>query len=75
MVPPRPIVAGEPLLTMRNISSLNDLAPWFRYNNIPLRIPLYLNVLPQHPLVGPDQAADQEHAQCGGQPEVTSGHY
>jgi len=29
VVPPRPIVAGEPLLTMRNISSLNDLAPWF----------------------------------------------
>jgi len=29
VVPPRPIVAGEPLLTMRSISSLNDLAPWF----------------------------------------------
>eukprot|EP00092_Neocalanus_flemingeri_P000320 GFUD01000342.1.p1 GENE.GFUD01000342.1~~GFUD01000342.1.p1 ORF type:complete len:1526 (+),score=540.23 GFUD01000342.1:2184-6761(+) len=29
VVPPRPIVAGEPLLTMRNISSLGDLAPWF----------------------------------------------
>jgi len=28
-VPPRPIVAGEPLLTMRNISSINELAPWF----------------------------------------------
>jgi len=28
-VPPRPIVAGEPLLTVRSISSLADLAPWF----------------------------------------------
>ena len=28
-VPPRPIVAGEPLLTMRSVSSLEDLAPWF----------------------------------------------
>ena len=28
-VPPRPIVAGEPLLTMRAISCLEDLAPWF----------------------------------------------
>eukprot|EP00091_Calanus_sinicus_P002609 TRINITY_DN12693_c0_g1_i1.p1 TRINITY_DN12693_c0_g1~~TRINITY_DN12693_c0_g1_i1.p1 ORF type:complete len:124 (-),score=27.16 TRINITY_DN12693_c0_g1_i1:70-441(-) len=28
-IPPRPIVAGEPLLTMRNISSLAELAPWF----------------------------------------------
>ena len=27
-VPPRPIVAGEPLLTMRSISSLEELAPW-----------------------------------------------
>jgi hypothetical protein len=29
VVPPRPIVAGEPLLTMRTIVSLTDLAPWF----------------------------------------------
>ena len=28
-VPPRPIVAGEPLLTMRCVSSLEELAPWF----------------------------------------------
>ena len=28
-VPPRPIIAGEPLLTMRSVSSLEDLAPWF----------------------------------------------
>ena len=28
-MPPRPIVAGEPLLTMRTIVSLTDLAPWF----------------------------------------------
>ena len=28
-IPPRPIVAGEPLLTMRSISSLEELAPWF----------------------------------------------
>eukprot|EP00090_Calanus_glacialis_P040879 TRINITY_DN7157_c0_g1_i15.p1 TRINITY_DN7157_c0_g1~~TRINITY_DN7157_c0_g1_i15.p1 ORF type:complete len:885 (-),score=268.55 TRINITY_DN7157_c0_g1_i15:207-2777(-) len=28
-IPPRPIVAGEPLLTMRNISSLAELGPWF----------------------------------------------
>ena len=28
-IPPRPIVAGEPLLTMRTISSLEELAPWF----------------------------------------------
>ena len=28
-VPPRPIVAGEPLLTMRAITCLEDLAPWF----------------------------------------------
>jgi len=28
-VPPRPIVAGEPLLTVRSISSLEELAPWF----------------------------------------------
>ena len=27
-VPPRPIVAGEPLLTMRSISGLEELAPW-----------------------------------------------
>lgn len=28
-VPPRPIIAGEPLLTMRSVSSLDELAPWF----------------------------------------------
>ena len=28
-VPPRPIIAGEPLLTMRSVSSLEELAPWF----------------------------------------------
>ena len=28
-VPPRPIIAGEPLLTMRGVSSLEELAPWF----------------------------------------------
>jgi len=28
-IPPRPIVSGEPLLTMRSITSLSELAPWF----------------------------------------------
>jgi len=28
-IPPRPIVAGEPLLTMRTIESLVELGPWF----------------------------------------------
>jgi len=29
VIPPRPIVSGEPLLTMRYIGSLSELAPWF----------------------------------------------
>jgi len=28
-IPPRPIVAGEPLLTMKSIESLIELGPWF----------------------------------------------
>jgi len=28
-IPPRSIISGEPLLTMRSVGSLDDLAPWF----------------------------------------------
>jgi len=28
-IPPRPIIAGEPLLTMKYIESLTELGPWF----------------------------------------------